>query len=284
MAVERCLDCFDPFAIARSGQCFRMTAESSRTVTALAGGDRVVIVAHGAGRYRFHCTEEAFETRWRPYFDLDRDYAAIEADAAGRDETLARAAKACAGLRILRQDPWETLVSFLISQRKSIKAIRGCIERLCAQYGEPVRAGRGGYFAFPSPRALLEGGEEGLRACGVGYRAPYLLDAARRALDGSLPLGELNGLDNDALLERLLTVRGVGVKVAGCVMLFAYQRLDVAPVDVWIQRVITQRYGGQSPFPGYGKLAGVFQQYLFLSRLDEERLDRPRAPSLSAPL
>ena len=182
------IPCFDPALIARSGQCFRMCEGKGGIVTALAGADRVRVTPLGGDRFRFDCPPEDFERRWRAYFDLDTDYEAIQREAAGQDELLAHAACTCRGLRILRQDPWETLVCFLISQRKSIPAIQTCVEALCTRCGAKVGRGRGRYFAFPGPEDLLRAGERGLRACGTGYRAPYLLDAARRVADGRADL------------------------------------------------------------------------------------------------
>ncbi len=263
MIVE--ISCFSPERIARSGQCFRMSLGADGTVTALAGADRVRIRPLGEGRFQMDCTPETFQGRWRAYFDLDTDYAAIQERAAESDAPLRRAVCASDGLRILRQDPWETLICFLISQRKRIPAIRACVEALCSRCG--TRVGQGRYFAFPTPEELLKAGEKGLRACGVGYRAPYLIDAARRVQTGECDLTAMAALSDGELMERLLQIHGVGVKVASCVMLFGYHRLSVAPVDVWIQRVIDEEYGGVSPFAAYGEYAGVFQQYLFFSRI-----------------
>ena len=265
MIVE--IPCFSPQRIARSGQCFRMTPQADGTVVTLAGADRVRVKPLGDGRFDLDCTQEAFEGRWRAYFDLDTDYAAIQESAEESDGPLRRAVRMSDGLRILRQEPWETLVCFLISQRKSIPAIRTCVEALCSRYGARMGRGRGRYFAFPTPEGLLAAGEAGLRACGVGYRAPYLIDAARRVQTGECDLTAMAALSDGELMERLLQIHGVGVKVASCVMLFGYHRLSVAPVDVWIQRVIDEEYGGASPFAAYGKYAGVFQQYLFFSRI-----------------
>lgn len=158
------IPCFDPALIARSGQCFRMREGKGGIVTALAGADRVRMTPLGGDRFRFDCPPEDFERRWRAYFDLDTDYEAIQREAAGQDELLAHAACTCRGLRILRQNPWETLVCFLISQRKSIPAIQTCVEALCTRCGAKVGRGRGRYFAFPGPEDLLRAGERGLRA------------------------------------------------------------------------------------------------------------------------
>ena len=202
------IPCFDPALIARSGQCFRMREGKGGIVTALAGADRVRVTPLGGDRFRFDCPPEDFERRWRAYFDLDTDYAAIEALAARGDAPLARAARASHGLRILRQDPWEALICFLISQRKSIPAIQTCVETLCARYGARAGRGRNERRAFPTPRALLAAGEQGLRACGVGYRAPYLMDAARRVATGETNLETMALLGDEATVKRFRRQRG----------------------------------------------------------------------------
>ncbi|NLO86497.1 MAG: DNA-3-methyladenine glycosylase 2 family protein [Clostridiales bacterium] len=267
MAVERIIRCFDPERISRSGQCFRMHAGDENVIVAIAGRDRVTVEQVAPSLFVLDCSEKEFEDRWMAYFDIARDYAQIQEEAMRADAVLCHATKACSGLRILKQDPWEMLISFLISQRKSIKAIQTCIEQLCEKYGEKIE-GDDPYHAFPTPVQLLSAGEVGLRSCGVGYRAPYLMDAAKRVASGELALEEITQCSNDELMEELLAVHGVGVKVASCVMLFGYHRLDSSPIDVWIQRVIDESYGGVSPFEGYGKHAGIYQQYLFLERRD----------------
>ena len=266
-------DHFDPWDIARSGQCFRMSASSPDAVEALAGDKKLIIRSLGEDRFQLDCPEAEYRAFWRDYLDLGQDYEPLWRAALHQDEALARAAAQYPGLRILRQDPWETLCSFLLSQRKSIPAIRTCIAQLCRAAG----AERAGFFAFPTPEALLNAGEDAVRACGTGYRAPYLMDAARRAASGALPLRKMRAWPNGRILEALLAVRGVGVKVASCVLLYGYHRLDVWPVDVWISRVVQEDFGGRSPFEGYGKYAGVYQQYLFLERLDREKR-RPAPP------
>ncbi len=259
-------DDFDPRIIMNSGQCFRMVEAPDGLFELIAFGHRLTLRREGPRTVQLHCTPEAYESLWRPYFDLDTDYAAIAAAAPAADAYLARALMASRGLRILRQEPWETLCAFILSQRKHMKAIRACVEALCDRYGEalPGTARR----AFPTPEALAARSEAELRACGLGYRAPYVLDAARRVADGRLNLLALAALPDAILLPALASVHGVGVKVAECVMLFAYARRARVPIDVWIRRVIDLRYGGVSPFPGYGPNAGVYQQYMFLLEKD----------------
>ncbi len=263
MPVTLELSHFDPYKIMESGQCFRMIALSPDTYEVIAQGKRLCINDLGNRRYRFDCSAVALAARWRVYFDLDRDYAALLDAAPKADAFLLRALADGYGLRILRQDPWETLCGFILSQRKHLKAIRASMEALCNPYGAPL-AGTA-RKAFPTPERLAALCETDLRACGLGYRAPYVLDAARKVASGALDLAALAALPDDALLNRLMGVNGVGIKVAECVALFAYARLARAPVDVWIQRVIDQVYGGVSPFAGYGAYAGVYQQYMFMS-------------------
>ncbi|HPS82454.1 MAG TPA: hypothetical protein PLP25_11415, partial [Candidatus Limiplasma sp.] len=190
------------------------------------------------------------------------DYCAIHCAAPASDAYLSRAIERSRGLRILRQEPWETLCGFILSQRKNLKAIRAGMEALCNAFGAPV-AGTS-RKAFPTAERMARATEAELRACGLGYRAPYLLDAARNVASGQVDLAALVGLSDEALLSVLTGIHGVGVKVANCVMLFAYHRLSRAPVDVWINRVIGEIYGGRSPFEDYGEFAGVYQQYLFI--------------------
>jgi len=262
-------DFLDPSAIMDSGQCFRMVPLGDSTVETVAYGRRVAVTALGDGRFSFSCDAAEFTSLWRGYFDLDTDYRAILDAAPREDAFLAGALRGAYGLRILRQDPWETLCGFILSQRKNIRAIRACVETLCDRYGEPVAGTQ--RRAFPTPERIAALQERDLRLCAFGYRAPYLLDAARRVAAGALDLAALSRLPDDALFAALTDVRGVGAKVADCVMLFGFHRLSRAPVDVWIRRVIDEEYGGVSPFAGYGAYAGVYQQMLFVLRRDAGR-------------
>lgn len=269
MPVTLSLPCFDPVVILESGQCFRMLAPDAQTVETVALGRCLRIHLLGAGRFTFDCDQDTLDTVWRPYFDLDTDYAAVCAAAPKADTPLQEAIACMGGLRILRQDPWETLCGFILSQRKHIKAIRACMEALCDAFGEPL-AGTS-RKTFPTPERLASLSEAEMRICGLGYRTPYLLDAARKVASGRLDLAALATAPDTALLEALLTVHGVGIKVADCVMLFGYRRLSRAPVDVWIRRVIDEQYNGVSPFEGLGAYAGIYQQYMFILSRDEGR-------------
>ena len=256
-------DLFDLQKIADSGQCFRAARLGEDTYRFITG-DQVLYIRQVSGRTsEADCPAEAWENVWFPYFDLGRNYQNITAAIPPDDVFLTLSARGGAGIRILRQDPWETLVTFLISQRKSIPAIRSVVELLCTRYGTELHTPFETLHAFPTARQLRDATEADYRACGAGYRAPYLLDAVRQVLSGSLDLRQISLLPDKDLTAALECVRGAGVKVASCVALFAYGRTACAPVDTWIQRVFCREYGGRDPFPGYGADAGIMQQYFF---------------------
>jgi N-glycosylase/DNA lyase len=265
---------FDPEAIAESGQCFRMRIKAPGLVEVIQRGRHILIESLQDERFGFSCTQQEFQDVWHDYFDISTDYSVFINAVDRGDAYLARAAMEGQGLRILRQDPWEMLISFILSQRKSIPAIRNGIEKLCRRFGSRMLVGEREDYAFPTPQRLAEASLEELSACSLGYRAPYIHAAARSVAMGETDLNALDILHDEALLQKLLALHGVGVKVASCVMLFGYHRLDLAPVDVWIQRVIDRVYGGVSPFPGYAGYAGVMQQYMFYDQICQKKLKR----------
>ena len=256
-------DDFSMEKIMESGQCFRVRRFPDGTYRFITGQCVVYLHGRGDGRFEASCTPEEWAEVWTPYFDLGRDYAALRRRAAGKHPFVDAAMEEGAGLRILRQDPWEMLLTFLISQRKSISAIASAVETLAERWGAPLETERETLFGFPPPEALAAVGEGEYRACSLGYRAPYVLDAVRRVSGGELDLAALGQLEDEALYRALQSVRGVGKKVSECVCLFGYGRLRRVPVDVWIDRAIREECGGCEPFSLYGEDAGVMQQYVF---------------------
>lgn len=253
---------FDIRKIAESGQCFRLNRNAAGGYTLVARG-RVLHLRETPEGCALDCEEQDFRAFWRDYFDLERDYARIRLSVDPNDAFLSRACAFGRGIRILRQEPWEMLVSFIISQRKSIPAIRYCIEMLSARYGEALDAAGEQYFAFPSACRLAALDEASFQACSLGYRAKYVLAAARLVASGALNLENIALMTDAALFDALLTVPGVGEKVANCVMLFGYHRLGRFPRDVWVNRVEAREYGGAFPVARYPDTAGALQQYLF---------------------
>ena len=264
-------DDFDLLKIAESGQCFRFNrCEGGYSVAA---GDRHVYVKElGKSRYEFDCSESEFEDFWREYFDLGTGYADIRKKIdKKRDEYLYNASEYGRGIRILKQDPWEMLISFIISQRKNIPAIKASIEKLCALAGRKIATGPDGkaIYSFPGPEALASLSMEQLSGCSLGYRDKYVHQAAQDVASGAVDLEAFRELDDEALMQELLKLYGVGVKVANCEILFGYHRLDAFPKDVWINRVLEQQYPEGFLFDEYAPYNGVMQQYLFFySRTD----------------
>ena len=245
---------------AASGQCFRFVPATKGACLLTAGNRRVMICEAGDDLFDFSCTEEEFKAVWHGYFDLGTDYMRIMDMVPPDGSFLSEAVAYARGLRILRQEPFETLISFILSQRKSIPAIRNCVERLCEKFGRRLSED---FFAFPEPAALMEAGEEGLLSCGLGYRAKYVRKTAEMIAMERVSLEGMRRLPDAELLGELTQLPGVGVKVASCVMLFAYHRLDAFPVDVWIDRVLRQNYPEGFPFERYIGVSGILQQQLF---------------------
>ena len=258
-------DDFDLDKIARSGQCFRWQKAGENIWRIVHKGQCISIRELGEGRCHLFCSEEAYYTHWRSYFDLDEDYREIRAKIKAADDPFLHVACTYGkGIRILRQDPWETLVSFIISQNKNIPSIKNCIALLCATAGELMTDDTGEkYTAFPSPEAILSMSEEQLRACGLGYRWKYVRSAALAVAEGALDISALMPADQEETLAHLMAVPGVGVKVASCVSLFGLHHMDAFPVDVWIKRILANEYPAGYPLERYRPYNGVYQQYMF---------------------
>ena len=247
-------------AIAESGQCFRIVRKSENIWSVVACSRELNIESLGGGEYRFGCSESDFDGIWRSYFDLNTDYGIYKAAALPDDEYLKTAIAFGSGIRMLRQEPWEMLISFIISQRKSVPAIRTSVERISEHFGIKIEGSDA--YAFPKPEALAGASAEELQVCGLGYRIEYVRNAAQMTACGSLDLDELDKLGTEELIAELMKLKGVGIKVASCVALFGYHRLNTVPVDVWMKRVIENIYHGELP-EEYRQYAGVLQQYMF---------------------
>ena len=257
-------DDFDLQKIADSGQCFRFNkcGEGYSVVAE----DRYVFVKEIDNAYEFSCTEEEFESFWKNYFDLDTSYKNIRGLInKSEDEYLYNASEYGQGIRILRQDPWEMLISFIISQRKNIPAIKASIEKICAIAGHKIAVDPEGndVHSFPTPEELSKMTVEQLSACSLGYRDKYVHQAALDVVSGAADLDSWKEIGDDALMQKLLALYGVGVKVANCEILFGYHRLDAFPKDVWINKVLDAKYPNGFLFDKYKPYNGVMQQYLF---------------------
>lgn len=233
----------------------------------IAGGRYLEIIEGEEGCY-FLCSQEECDAHWKAYFDLETDYGQYIRQIDPGDAYLVRAAASGSGIRILRQDLWETIVSFLISQQNNILRIRRCIRTICEGYGERLETPHGvGYHAFPTPQALAGLEEDGLLASGLGYRSKYVVRAARCAASGELDLEGIKALPYREAKEELLKLFGVGEKVADCICLFALHHLEAFPVDTHISQVLQAHYKKGFPKRRYKGYQGVLQQYIFYHTL-----------------
>lgn len=255
---------FDIEKIALSGQCFRMTKLEREGICEkwqILAADKLcyALVDPFNHSTKIECPKED-NMFWMYYFDLKTDYAHFRHAVDKNDIFLLNATDFGKGIRILRQSSWEMLITFIISQRRSIPSIRTCVERLCKKWGTRIEKG---IYAFPTPKQLEKASMDELLECGLGYRAEYIYLATRGVLDGSIDLLGYESLSDEELLKALENIRGVGPKVANCVSLFGYYRIAAFPRDVWIIRVENQFYKGRFPVEMYEGFAGVMQQYMF---------------------
>ncbi len=210
----------------------------------------------------YNTTSEDFENIWCDYFDLERDYGSIK-EKLSQNETLKKACEYSYGIRILNQEPFETLCSFIISQNNNIKRIKGIITRLCENFGEE----KDGFFAFPTPEKLASLTLEDLAVLRSGFRAKYLLDAAKKVVSKEVDLYNLKNLPLDTAREELMKIVGVGPKVADCCLLFSHRHIDAFPKDVWIKRAMEILFDGELP-ENAKEYAGIAQQYIFFFARD----------------
>lgn len=247
----------------RSGQVFHWDRDADGSWQGLIGETPVRVRERG-GFLLAHSRQADLVRR---YFSLDHPLDRIY-EAFPTDPMSCEALEMCRGLRVLRQPRWECLATFITSSMKQVAHIRAMSLAIRKSFGHPA----GKFFAYPGPEGLARADEASLRACGLGYRAAHLLATARRIAEGGVDLEALAKLETGELRCALTGLPGVGVKVANCVLLFAYERLDAVPIDVWIHRVLLAmrhgRGGTASQLARYarrrlGPYAGYVQQYLF---------------------
>lgn len=237
------------------GQAFRwkkVPSEFECTYTGSFYNNKLTVSQLSKGVFAFHDTDEnTFTTKWMDYFDFKTDYSELKR-CFSEDETLAKACRFAGGIRLLRQNSWECLISFIISQNNNIPRIKGIIERLCENYG-----GR-----FPEINELASEDTDSLAYLRSGFRAKYIADASNKVFSGDIELDKIALMPIDEARKALMQIKGVGPKVAECVLLFGMYRTDAFPKDVWIKRVLEQYY--PNGFPEFAaEKGGIAQQYLF---------------------
>lgn len=259
---------FIPKQIFECGQAFRWEAEEDGSYTTVAFG-RVLNVKVVDGVVELNTTIEEFEKIWRDYFDLDRNYASM-IEELSFEETLKDAVEYGRGIRILNQDPFETIISFIISQNSNITRIKKAVNFIADKYGEKIDET---HSRFPTPEELAKASVEDLREkARVGYRDRYIVESAKMISNGMLDMELLRTADIETARKELMKLPGVGPKVCDCILLFAFKRSESFPVDVWIKRVMEELYLGKATPKNkiadegrriFGENAGFAQQYLF---------------------
>lgn len=253
-AVSQTFDC---------GQCFRFTVTENEA-SGYAYGKRVTFTQLSENEiFISPCTEEEFHSLWKGYLSLDTDYKTVRSEMISLrtgDSSLSAAMETGKGIRILKQEPWETLCSFIISQNNNIPRIKKIIDALCKKGAEISGDDE---KVFPSPKTLIALGKEGLFELKTGFRAAYLYDAACKVDSGEVDLDRIRSLPLNEAEAELCKIKGVGPKVAACSLLFGFGKTEAFPIDVWVKRVMQEYYGGNVDPSDFGPFAGLAQQYLF---------------------
>lgn len=264
---------FDPVHIFECGQCFRWIKEDDGSYTGVAKGKVINVKKDGANIVIDNTNKEDFENIWYDYFDLGRDYTSLKKELAQHDENLKKAVDFGWGIRILQQDSWEMLISFIISSNNRIPMIQRAINNISEKYGKEICEYRGRkYFAFPSPEELSKASIEELRECKTGFRDKYIYHTNKMVIEENLNMEDFIEMDSEVCHKELMKFKGVGAKVADCIALFGMRKYDSFPVDVWVKRVMQEFYGAEDmSLPKmrkygmelFGEKAGFAQQYLF---------------------
>lgn len=247
------------------GQCFRFNRINNcdNIYSGVAFSKYLKIEQTNDSLILYNTTKEDFENIWQNFFDLSTNYSQI-IDSFSDDEHLYTAAKAYPGIRILRQEMWETLLSFIISQNNNIPRIKGIIENISKKCGKPIGEFDGQMrYSFPSPEAIYNAGVDEIFALKTGFRAKYIFDAAKKVSLNEINLEDILKMNTQDAMQELMKIKGVGPKVALCTLLFGFGKHDAFPVDVWVKKVLSKYYSQKPSVHFEGQNAGIAQQYLF---------------------
>lgn len=274
---------FEPKHIFECGQCFRWDEEKDGSYTGVVKNNVINVKKVDNAIYFSSFGADNLETLITEYFDLKRDYEKIKCELSKIDNYLANSIKYGSGIRILNQDLWETIISFIISANNNIPRIKGIIERLSKKYGNKIEWKGRDYYTFPTIEELAKASVEDLRKLGLGFRDVRVYETTHKILNKEVNLEKLHEEpDTQKARDTLLTLAGVGPKVADCILLFStLKRLDVFPIDVWVRRVMNELYLKKEDETKvnkreieklakekYGALEGIAQQYLFYWKRD----------------
>ncbi len=240
------------------GQCFRFTKTSNNTMTGIAHG-RVLSLTQTKNEIVFHDTsQDDFNDIWVNYLDLHTDYNPLKT-LLSSDDTLKKALEYAGGIRIVRQDSFEALLSFIISQNNNIPRIKNSINKLCKKFGKNIIDD---VYAFPSVDDLHNLSKEDFSDIGLGYRDDYIIDCVNKIKNGELNLENIKNMDIEDARITLRTIKGIGPKVAECALLFGFYRIEAFPIDTWIKKALKYYYPNGFPVQ-FQDYAGIAQQYIF---------------------
>ncbi|MBE6623401.1 MAG: DNA-3-methyladenine glycosylase 2 family protein [Ruminococcaceae bacterium] len=246
------------------GQCFRFNKREDGSYYGVAHGKYIEIFQDQNEIIIKNSSLNEFKSIWKDFFDLEFDYTDCIKQFPS-DNVLNTAASFANGIRILHQEHWETLCSFIISQNNNIPRIKKIIEALCSTYGDVIFTDENEkkYYSFPSPERILEAGEKNIFNLKTGFRAKYIIDAAKKVAEGEVSFEEIETASTDEAMKMLCKICGVGPKVASCVLLFSFRKYDCFPIDVWVKKILEKYYPDFKSKEYFGKYAGIAQQYLF---------------------
>lgn len=251
------IDCFSIPDTLDCGQAFRWQEDDGGHWHGIASGRHLEIYNENGLIVLKNTSQSDFESFWREYFDIDRNYSEIVSKISS-NATLKKASEVGSGIRILKQEPWETLCSFIISQNNNIPRIKGIINRLCENFGDEIEGG----YSFPTAQKISKLTLDDLMVLRSGFRAKYILDGATKFANNEINHDVLYKGNIDDARSELEKIKGVGPKVADCVLLFGYGRIEAFPRDVWIKRAMEKLFDGKLPDVAVG-YEGIVQQYIF---------------------
>lgn len=264
---------FDPVHIFDCGQCFRWIREEDGSYTGVAMGKVINVKRDGKDIVIDNTNLKDFKNIWFEYFDLGRDYSLLKKEFVKFDENLKKAVDFGWGIRLLQQDGWEMIISFIISSNNRIPMIQRAINNICQRYGKYIGEYRGKkYYSFPDPKELSVATVEELRDCKTGFRDKYIYSTTKDIVENNININDFLEMDSETCHKELMKFRGVGAKVADCIALFGMRKYNSFPVDVWVKRVMQEFYNAKEmSLPKmrkygmdlFGDDAGFAQQYLF---------------------
>ncbi len=255
------------------GQIFRFTCEDDNSYTIVIK-DRVINIIQNDNRLLVKSNnEENLERVVRKYFDLDRDYDEINNELISLNKEIEATVDKCKGLKMINQDYFETLIAYIISANNRVFMIANCLNNIAKEYGKKINFEGKDYYLFPDSKDLSKVTKEEFRNLKVGFRDEYIVDVVKKVNSGELNLESIADMSTEAAMNLLMRNKGIGEKVASCILLFAYFKTDVFPIDTWVKKYMLDNYNisgvkniKEFAVKNYGKYCGIAIQYMFHAR------------------